>query len=159
MTFLECVKIILDHEGGRVNHPDDPGKETNWGISQNAFPDLNITSLTKEEAIQIYESAYWNRLNLQHLNPKIRLIIFDAAVNQGPGRAGIFLQRACNMQTDGVIGPKTIKASEEYPPEHIISSIARQRLEAYIRNEKWSTFGKGWTKRLLDITLISLRGS
>ena len=32
--FNEAVKMVLKHEGGYVNHPSDPGGETNIGISR-----------------------------------------------------------------------------------------------------------------------------
>ena len=31
-NFDECLKLVLHHEGGYVNHPKDPGGETNMGV-------------------------------------------------------------------------------------------------------------------------------
>ena len=50
MTFEEIIDNVLESEGGYVNDKDDPGGETNMGISKRAYPDLDIKNLTREEA-------------------------------------------------------------------------------------------------------------
>jgi hypothetical protein len=50
--FDEAVKMVLKHEGGYVNHPSDPGGETNFGISKRAYPEVDIANLTEEEAAE-----------------------------------------------------------------------------------------------------------
>ena len=57
--FLEIVYDTLDHEGGYVNDPTDPGGETNYGISKRAYPKIDIKALTKHEAVKIYYKDYW----------------------------------------------------------------------------------------------------
>ena len=32
--FTKFIDRVLSHEGGYVNHPKDPGGETNWGITK-----------------------------------------------------------------------------------------------------------------------------
>ena len=32
--FNQFINRVLSHEGGYVNHPQDPGGETNWGITK-----------------------------------------------------------------------------------------------------------------------------
>ena len=85
--FEQCVKFVLDHEGGYVNHPDDPGGETNFGISKRAYPDLDIKNLTIEEAKEIYKRDYWDKIPLTHSGDYYSLgsamIMFDTAVNMG----------------------------------------------------------------------------
>jgi len=87
---------------------------------------------------------------------QLRLMIFDCAVNQGVARAALFLQRACGVSADGVIGAQTLRVIKDMNPAILIESVARQRLVAYIRHPKWSVFGAGWASRLLDITIRSL---
>jgi len=36
-NFDECLKLILHHEGGYVNHPKDPGGETNMGVTKRVY--------------------------------------------------------------------------------------------------------------------------
>ena len=57
--FSEVIEDTLSHEGGYVFDPDDLGGETNWGISKRQYPDLDIKSLTREDAIDIYYKDYW----------------------------------------------------------------------------------------------------
>ncbi|MCW8621188.1 glycosyl hydrolase 108 family protein, partial [Acinetobacter baumannii] len=33
-TFQTALKRVLQHEGGYINHPSDPGGETNYGITK-----------------------------------------------------------------------------------------------------------------------------
>ena len=52
--FVHIVTSI-GHEGGYINHPDDPGGETNFGISKKQFPKLDIKNLTRKDAKEIYK--------------------------------------------------------------------------------------------------------
>ena len=36
-NFDECLKLVLHHEGGYVNHPKDPGGETNMGVTKRVY--------------------------------------------------------------------------------------------------------------------------
>ena len=54
ITFDEIIEVVLHHEGGYVNDPKDPGGETNFGISKRAYPDVDMKTLTKEGAKDIY---------------------------------------------------------------------------------------------------------
>ena len=46
-NYDKCIETILHHEGGYVNHPDDPGGETNLGVTKKVYlnwcEDHNIT--------------------------------------------------------------------------------------------------------------------
>jgi lysozyme family protein len=156
MDFSEAVRIIFHHEGGFVNHPEDPGGSTKFGISQKSYPHIDIHALTEDEAREIYHKDFWLSLKLDRLPPKLRLLIFDCAVNQGPARAIMYLQRACGAPTDGKIGPVTLQLVPMFSEGFLVDSIARQRLQSYIRHPKWSVFGAGWASRLQDVVLRSL---
>ena len=113
MSFERVIGIVLEHEGGYVNDPVDPGGETNYGISKRAYPDIDIGALTREQAKAIYRRDYWDRLTLDRLetDPMLRGSMFDMAVNSGPLRAVELLQRAANaflisqITEDGRMGP------------------------------------------------------
>ena len=62
--FEQAVSVIFKHEGGYANNPNDPGQETNWGISKRSYPEEDIYNLTKERAKHIYLRDYWKPLNL-----------------------------------------------------------------------------------------------
>jgi len=109
--FKHAVELILEHEGGYVNHPDDRGLETNFGISKRAYPEVDIKNLTKTEAKEIYRRDYWNRVMGDDLPFPLALVTFDAAVNSGVSRASKWLQTAVEAYPDGVVGPLTVEGA------------------------------------------------
>ena len=54
ISFDKAFEILIGHEGGYVNHPDDPGGETKFGISKRSYPDVNIAALTLDDSKLIY---------------------------------------------------------------------------------------------------------
>ena len=156
MTFLEAVEHILELEGGFVAHPKDPGGNTNFGISQKSYPNLDIKNLTKSEAINIYLRDYWLPLRLDELPGSLRLCLFDCAVNQGTNVAIKFLQASLGTVVDGKIGPMTIFAAKSKSPQLVLINILKGRQLHYTKLSTWDAFGKGWSKRLLHIAILSL---
>ena len=140
MNFDQAVEIIIKHEGGYIAHPLDPGGETKYGISKKSYPHLDIKLLTVEKAKVIYKEDFWNKCEIDKLPEKVRLMFFDCAVNQGPRRAREFYDQS-----------KGIAQS----PETILARFANIRMNHYTSLPGWKTFGAGWSKRLLDVTLRS----
>ena len=71
-------------EGGTVNNPNDPGGLTRYGISQRAFPSVDIRNLTFEQAIQIGYDHYWTPNNLKsYTNNGYAWKCFEIAFNMG----------------------------------------------------------------------------
>src|SRR5690606_34526085 len=86
--FAVAVEVVLRHEGGYVHDPADPGGETNWGISKRSYPHLDIASLTREQAIEIYRRDWWNRHGYDRIKSlDVAVKTFDLAVNMGPAAA------------------------------------------------------------------------
>jgi lysozyme family protein len=123
--FDHCVTLILKEEGGYVNHPNDPGGETKYGISKRSHPNVDIKNLTVEQAKEIYRVNYWNRISADKLPPDLALIAFDCAVNQGVGRATQFLSAH---------------------PDPL--SFMAARILHYASLPTWPTFGLGWMRRI-----------
>jgi lysozyme family protein len=140
MDFAQAVAIVLEHEGGYVNHGSDPGGETNYGISKRAYPKLNIKELTKREAIDIYRNDYWNAMNCEQLPPELRLMVFDCAVNQGVGTASKIL-KIINLKGEMKVALK---------------EFAEKRLTRYASLNTFPVFGAGWVRRLISILIYSL---
>jgi len=115
--FNEIIEVVLKHEGGLVDDPDDPGGLTNLGISQRAYPNEDIRGLTVDRAKELYKRDYWDKYRTGDLSDRLRHIYVDMCINMGGGRAIKILQEACNSKNsekidiDGGIGPATIKAS------------------------------------------------
>ena len=158
--FSEALEIILHHEGGYVNHPKDPGGETNMGVTKRVYEDFGGTKdmkeLTREDVEPIYKKNYWDRVKGDDLPDGLDLMIFDFAVNAGTGRAAKFIQRLVNTTVDGGIGPNTLGKIKEYVVtygiEETISSYALMRQNYYESLSTFDTFGRGWTRRVSEVT-------
>jgi len=157
MSFDFALAVILKHEGGYVNHPSDPGGETNFGISKRAYPSLNIKTLTKEQAGEIYRRDYWAPINGDSLPLMLSIFAFDTAVNMGVSRAAHMLQEAAGVTQDGVIGPKTLKACQK-APQAVLERMATLRIIRYTQLDKFDVFGRGWISRTVNTLLIAKGG-
>lgn len=151
------IERILSHEGGYVNHPDDPGGETNWGITKNVAVENGYTGpmirLSRERAIEIYRTGYWQRVHGDDIPNPLAFQVFDAAVNHGPKRAIQWMQQAYGLTADGVWGPVTQQAiyrSTTVPVVKRALEFNRIRLKFYTDLATWKTFGKGWARRIAD---------
>jgi len=151
MTFDQAFDLVIGHEGGYTNNPNDPGGETKFGISKRAYPQLDIKNLTLEQAKEIYQTDYWNKALCPSFPDPLQFQLFDTAVNSGPRQAIVLLQRALGVADDGVAGPMTFDAISK------ISSIAElsvrflaARLRFMTGLSGWEHFGKGWARRIAD---------
>lgn len=93
-TFDSAIGDVLRAEGGYVNDPVDRGGATKYGISQKAYPKLDIANLTEAQAREIYKRDYWDKIGADALPENLRELAFDAAVNQGVGWTKKALKRA-----------------------------------------------------------------
>lgn len=153
-AFDQAFDILIGHEGGYVNDPNDPGGETKYGISKAAYPDVDIADLTEDQAKAIYKSDYWDKLSLDTAAPQLALIVFDAAVNNGVGAATKFLQTGLGVTADGVFGSESQAALAAVTGDKISSVIADThgaRIFDMAGLSTWSKFGKGWSKRLAQL--------
>jgi lysozyme family protein len=150
MDFDAAFDILIGHEGGYVNHPDDPGGETKFGISKRAYPELNIAALTLEEAKSIYREDYWDRVRADDLPLELRFPLFDGAVNAGVAQSIKWLQRAVGVRGDGVIGPITMVAVKSIGSHKTAANFLGQRLKHMTGLKHWDQFGRGWARRIAD---------
>lgn len=159
-NFKNCLPVILEHEGGYVNHPKDPGGETNYGITRKTYEEwsgkhpglIDMREIPMEDVEVIYKTQYWNKLGCDELPLGLDLIVFDFAVNAGVSRAARHLQSMVGgTAVDGLIGPKTIQRVNHYVKLHGVEKTIndyKQRRETYYRKlQTFSTFGKGWLRR------------
>lgn len=137
ITFDIAFDRLIGHEGGYVNDPADPGGETKWGISKRSYPQLDISSLTREDAKVIYRRDFWEPLKDSAVPSSVMFQLFDFAVNSGIGNAIRALQRACNVADDGHWGPIS-KAAVGYISESdlLMLSLA-ERLDFMRKTKAW----------------------
>ena len=145
------IDFILEHEGGYVNDPDDPGGETNFGISKRSYPNLDIKNLTKKQAAEIYERDFYNKVRGDDLPLWLALLVTDFAVNAGIGTAVKRLQRVVGETDDGILGKKTIAACANKPPFILRQTYTEKRLKYYTnlvaQEPSMAKFIKGWHRR------------
>ena len=163
-NFEKCLEIILHHEGGYVNHPKDPGGETNLGVTKRVYEEWGGTKdmkdLTVEDVAPIYKKNYWDRVKGDDLPSGLDLCIFDFAVNAGPGRAAKMIQKMIGVTVDGGIGPNTLRAIGLYEEEmggvaEVIVEYQKQRQAYYESLSTFDTFGRGWTRRVDETTITA----
>lgn len=148
------IDFILRHEGGYVNDPDDPGGETKFGISKRSYPDLDIKSLTKQQATAIFERDFYNKVRGDDLPVWLALMVTDFAVNAGIKPAVAILQRLVNETDDGIMGKKTIAACKSKPSRALRQSYTASRESYYkalvAKRPTMKKFLDGWERRTKD---------
>jgi lysozyme family protein len=167
--FIDLVEGVLDREGGYVDHRDDPGGCTNMGITIGTLGDWrgekvtcdDVRALTRDEAKEIYHSRYWSAVRANAMPPGVDVMLFDFAVNAGPGRAAKILQtllrkRDATLKVDGAIGPRTLAAVKKASARALIDEFHAEKMRFYRGLGTWNTFGKGWAARA-DAVLAEAR--
>ena len=151
-AFSDALAFTLTWEGGLANHPDDPGGVTKYGISQRAYPELDIRNLTSDEAARIYRRDYWDQIRGDELPGAVGFVLFDYAVHSGVERAQRALQLAAGVKDDGVLGPATMAAVAAHPVPALVIEILHLRGEQLVRFSTGRTkaFALGWARRLVS---------
>ena len=155
VNFFKCLDMLLHHEGGFVNHPDDPGGMTNLGVTKAVYEkyikrnatEAEMRALTKIDVSPIYRSNYWDRGHCDDLPSGVDWSVFDWGVNSGMGRAAKALQRVVGTTADGAIGPMTVKATHNINPHDVIVKMHSSRQKFYESLSTFKTFGRGWSRR------------
>ena len=173
--FKKVAPIILKHEGGYVNDPDDSGGETNKGITIGTFKsyakeDLgieptseNLKKLTDEQATTIYRKRYWEPKGFcKILDDKVSLMIYDWTITSGGAVKQVqkLLKSdfAQNISDDGGMGSKTIDAINNVEDQaKLLKRIGEIRKEYYTNlaikdgvHTKNYKFLAGWHSRVDD---------
>jgi len=165
-NYQKCLDMILHHEGGYVNHPKDPGGETNLGVTKRVYEEWGGTKdmkdLEVEDVAPIYRKNYWDRIKADELPSGLDLCVFDFGVNAGTGRSAKYLQTLIGTVADGGIGPNTLRAldefisGQEYGVKDTILKFQAERQNYYESLSTFDTFGKGWTRRVEETTQSAL---
>lgn len=156
--------VIFDrtfgHEGGYQCDPKDRGnwcggevgkgelKGTKYGIAAMTYPDLDIKSLTIQQAKAIYKQDWWDKLGMEKWPKALQYQIFDAAINHGIGRANQFIQYSARVTEDGKIGPKTMAAVMAMDANDLLMRFLAKRLRYFTEVKTWDSYSRGWTRRV-----------
>lgn len=163
------IDVILKNEGGYVNHPNDHGGPTNYGVIQSEYSLYlgrpatidDVKKMPIAHARDIFKKKYYFAPKINLLPDQLQPVVTDACVLYGPKRAIIFLQTVINRHVDkqigvdGVIGPGTANAAGDacriLGVNMIINAYCDERIrfcEAIVRNRPdQGVFLKGWKNR------------
>jgi lysozyme family protein len=155
-NFAACLAVVLRSEGG-FNPNDGAGVgATQMGITQRTLSAWlghpagasDVKALTLETVTQIYREDYWAVVRGDMIPAGLDLMIFDEAVNQGPGRAIRTMQSALGTMVDGLVGPLTLDALAHCNPELMIDRVVAMRAALYHKAGLWPQYGAAWMHRL-----------
>lgn len=156
-NFDVALRYVLGHEGGYINHPDDPGGPTNFGVTQRVYDSWrlregqakqSVRKITADEVAAIYRRQYWDAVCGDDLPSGVDYAVFDFAVNSGQARSARYLQKCIGANRDGIVGAETVSKASEMDEADLIASLCEARLK-YVRGlKKYKTFGRGWERRI-----------
>ena len=166
-NFESCLKHLLMHEGGFVNHPSDPGGMTNLGVTARVWEEWvghpvdekQMRALTPALVAPLYRKKYWDACRANDLVFGLDYAVFDVAVNSGVGRAIKLLQSCVGATPDGGYGPATaalVEKAQQEDPVRLISVYCSKRLEFLESLKTFPIFGKGWSRRVAEVKQVAL---
>ena len=164
-NFDSALKAILHHEGGFVNHPSDPGGMTNLGCTKKVWEEWvghdvdekTMRALTPADVAPLYKAKYWDRVKGDDLPDGVDYVVFDAAINSGPGRAAKWLQQTVGAVPDGAIGAGTLGKVAAMPADDIVEKYQQTRLAFLQSLPTWDTFGRGWGRRVQEVQVTAAK--
>ncbi len=169
--FRLFFPTLLQHEGGFVNDPVDPGGATNKGVTLETFqrcaqrllgiaPTLDaLKALSDEQAGLIYKTLYWDPIKGDQISLQpLANIVFDFQVNAG-NRSAKLLQQVLNdlgtkpaLAVDGVVGMGTLAALQTNDQKTVYAHFKQGRIDYYrklvVQRPALQKFLKGWLKRV-----------
>lgn len=168
-NYAKALPLVLRHEGGFVNHKDDPGGATNKGVTIGTLKRLGIDvdgdgdsdivdlrNLRQSDVERVYKLFYWDAVKADQLPSGVDYAVFDFGVNSGPARAAKHLQKVVGAAQDGDIGPKTLALVAKMDPQDVVTALQDSRLRFLRGLKTWGTFGKGWSRRVAEVRAVAL---
>ena len=157
-NFQASLAAVLKSEGGNDDDPSDHGGRTSRGITQREYDAWcaehgivkgDVWNATATQISTIYHDEYWEPY-CDSFPIGLDYLYFDMAVNAGPYRAAILLQRALGVTADGRIGPITRAAVAKADPKQLISAYSEAKT-AFYRGLHQPSFIKGWLNRTAEV--------
>lgn len=158
--FDNAFDILMEIEGGFVDHPDDPGRATKWGISSRSHPGVDIENLTVEGAKAIYKEEYWPWYLESLTDWGVVAELFEQLVNMRPKTAVKVWQRAMNylgagLAVDGEFGPATLRSVNHYSRRMrnpLLKALNGVQFMHFLKlvegGERFDNFARGWLRRV-----------
>ena len=169
----QILSEIIAAEGGFVNHPQDRGGPTKFGITLKTLEHWrgeavgieDVKALTREEAEEILRAQYLKQPKIDRLPAPLVVPVFDASVVHGPARAIRLLQTVLNevardldltpLRRDGILGERTLSFARhamDAMGEYLINAYCDARAEycqgIVTRDPSQKVFLRGWLARI-----------
>ena len=146
-NFTKAMTFTGKWEGLYSNDKFDKGGKTKYGIADagdgridglvdinaDGKGDVRVEDLTLEQALSRYYNSYWLASGCDKLEPCLATVVFDSAVNCGPGRAKRWLKKSGG----------DIRKYLELRRVYYLALIAKDPTQ--------ERFKKGWLNRLNDL--------
>ena len=152
-NFKECLDLVLKSESGWVNNPQDPGGETNLGVTKRVWeeyvghPVESLKKLTAKDVAPLYELKYWRPCYGEVLPRGLDFLCFSFGINAGCGRSVKLLQQSLGLIPDGIIGPRVMQKLRESNIADVIKGFSESRRNYYKSLKTFPIFGRGWISR------------
>lgn len=144
-----ALQKVLANEGGYVNDPDDPGGATKYGVTQSDMPDVDIQSITPEQATAYYQAHFINPLYTSIRSQAILDKLVDMGVLFGFTESVLLLQFALALKMDGVFGPVTLSAVNSSDClQHYKDILAQHAYNIVRARPRDAKFYQGWLNRI-----------
>lgn len=169
--FDQFLPLLLQSEGGFVDHPADPGGATNKGITMSTFSDVaevvlrvpatleNLKLLTDQQASVLYKHLYWDKLCADCIESQtLANLLVDFYVNAGSNAIKV-LQFALNdmgvqplVTADGLMGPATLRSLRNADTRDVYARLRKGREDYYrdlaSKQPQLQCFLQGWLHRV-----------
>ena len=139
------VKI---NEGEYINHPNDRGGETKFGISKRYHPNEDIKNLTRERANALLFKETWNWNGINTLPSEIRGFVFDHGIRTSPQNAIETTHSALGINPVGdIIGKTTLSRLKNMDYNEFLHKYKELVKEQDKQRSGYGRFGTGWDNR------------
>ena len=149
-NFEKCFDMLLVHEGGFLNHLQDPAGATNLGVTKDTMQQYfgwhvsmgEMYSLTPEDVKLIYRKLYAEKVRFDDLRSGLDWAVLDWAVNSGTDSAAIAVQKFVGATQGGAIGLKTLQAVMNHGSAELIDKLPDTRQKFYKSLSHFKTIAK-----------------
>jgi lysozyme family protein len=164
-NYPRCLANTLREEGGWTDDPRDPGGPTMRGIIQREYTkyraskglaNRSVRYITEAELQDIYAGNYWRPMRGDLWPKGPDQIVFDIAVNSGPGRS-LAIMRAAMGNPSGGIETLARLATQSGDKGGIVKRACARRASFYRSLRTFSVFGRGWLRRNARMEAIGVR--
>lgn len=168
-NFYLAIPVVLQHEGGFIDSPNDPGGATDYGVSlrwlkaqglltelehstQTDDPILAVKRMTQADASGFYRQFWWDAYKYTTIDSQpVANKILDMSVNLGAPRAHRMVQSAVGVKADGVLGPTTYGEINHTQNTSLILTLKNAQAAFYrnlaAKKPQMNVFLAGWLRR------------